>query len=92
MSRTTRDKLSYPLPVEGHRAGLQYLKGAEDIFVKWKVFGTAGLTNETITDYIQTMNTLPQLVKYRKNTDFHMYYPENSCRIPLKGGLDGTTK
>ena len=31
-----RDELSYPLRVDGNHAGLQYLKRAEDIFVKWK--------------------------------------------------------
>ena len=59
-----RDKLSYPLRIDEDHAGLQYLKRAKDIFVKWKESGTAGLTNETFTACIQTMNALPELVKH----------------------------
>ena len=87
-----RDKLSYSLPVDKDRAGLQYLKTAKDIFVRWKAFGTADHTNEAYTASILTMNAFPDLVKHWKNTKFHMFYLENSCQIPLKGGVDGTAK
>ena len=32
----------------GDHAGLQYLKKAKDIFVKWKASGTTGLTDEIL--------------------------------------------
>ena len=56
------DELSYPLRVDGDHAGLQYLKRAEDIFVKRKESHTAGLANETFIACIQAMNALSQLV------------------------------
>ena len=40
--------------VEDH-VGLQYLKRAKDIFVKWKASGT-GLTDETFIACTQTIN------------------------------------
>ena len=59
-----RDELSYPLQVDGDYAGLQYLKRAEPIFVKWKASGTTGLTNEAFTACIQTINSHSELVKH----------------------------
>ena len=82
LSLQKKDELSYPLRVDEDHAGLQYLKRAKDVFVIWKASGTAGFINETFTTCIQTMNALPELLK-------HEYYPENSCRIPLKGGVNG---
>ena len=88
-----RNELSYPLRVDGDHAGLQYLKEAKDIFVKWKAFGTDGLTNETFTVCIKTMNALPELVKHlQEKHGFSYVLSGNSCRIPLKGGLDGIAK
>ena len=42
-------KRQIKLSIAGVHAGLQYLKRAEDIFVKWKATGTTGLTNATFT-------------------------------------------
>ena len=49
-----RNELSYPLRVDGDHAGLQYLKKAKDIFVKWKASGSAGFTNEIFTACMHT--------------------------------------
>ena len=53
-----KKELSYPLRVD---AGLQYLKRAGNIFVKWKASGTTGLT---FIACIQTINALSELVKH----------------------------
>ena len=42
----------------------QYLKQATEIFIKWKLSRTAGLTSETFTACIQTMGAIPELATY----------------------------
>ena len=42
----------------------QYPKQATDIFIKWKLSRTAGLTSETFTTCIQTMGAIPELATY----------------------------
>jgi len=34
---------------DGDEVSLQYLQKARDIFVKWKISGSSGLTSETFT-------------------------------------------
>lgn len=47
-------------------SGLQYLKKAREIFVKWKASGNAGLTSETFLACIESMGAVPELTA--KNT------------------------
>ena len=68
-----RGELCYQLRVDGDHLGLQYLKSANDIFVKWKVSDTAVHTNETFTACIRTMNVLLELAKHLQKKHRFLY-------------------
>ena len=67
----------------------KYLQEAKQIFIDWHKSGNAGLSHETFTSCIQTMETVPELAEYLLDCHGFQYLLSEKLMSDPKEGCFG---